>query len=276
MDDVAESDTLGALLRERYGSAATPQRIAALPDALLSHRSVRSYIDKPLPEGTVEALVAAAQSASTSSNLQTWSVVAVEDQERRNALSAYAANQAHIRVAPLQMVWIADLRRLYDAAARQGVTAEGVDYFEMFLVAAIDAALAAQNATLAAESLGLGIVYIGAMRNKPLEVAKLLNLPQRTMAVFGMCVGYPDPDRPASVKPRIRQSGVLHRETYDADAAQPAVEAYDVESSRFYKAQGMERNAWSMHAGRRVAGPASLSGRHLLREQLMQLGFPLK
>ncbi len=276
MDDVAETNGQRGLLAERYGDTATPQTVAALPDALLSHRSVRAFVDRPLPDGTIEALVAAAQSASTSSNLQTWSVVAVEDQDRRNALAECAAGQAHIRVAPLQMVWLADLRRLRDSAARHGITAEGTDYLELFLVAAIDAAIAAQNAALAAEALGLGIVYIGAMRNKPLEVAKILNLPERTFAVFGMCVGYPDPEKPATMKPRLRQSAVLHRETYDLDAAAPAVAAYDKESARFYKGQNMERNAWSLHVGRRVAGPASLSGRHTLRETLNAMGFPLK
>ncbi|UOM33079.1 nitroreductase family protein [Acuticoccus sp. I52.16.1] len=276
MDQMADTDTQKGLLAERYGERALPAQVAALPDALLSHRSVRAYTDRPLPEGALEAMVAAAQSASTSSNLQTWSVVAVEDQARRDALAECAANQAHIRVAPLQLVWLADLRRLRDTAARHRIIAEGTDYLELFLVAALDAAIAAQNAALAAEAMGLGIVYIGAMRNKPLEVARILDLPERTFAVFGMCVGYPDAQKPASIKPRLPQSAVLHRETYDLDAAAPAVAAYDIESARFYKGQGMERNAWSMHVGRRVAGPASLSGRHALREQLVAMGFPLK
>ena len=276
MDFAADTDTMQRLLAARYGAAGVPATVAPLPEAILGHRSVRAYSDRPLPEGTVEALVAAAQSASTSSNLQTWSVVAVEDQGRRDALAEYANNQAHVRVAPLQMVWLADLRRITDSSTANDIMPEGLDYLEMFLVAAIDAALAAQNAALAAEALGLGIVYIGAMRNRPLDVAKLLRLPERTMAVFGMCVGYPDPEKPAAVRPRLRQDAVLHRETYDGSGVAEAVAAYDVESARFYKSQAMERNAWSIHSGKRVAGPQSLSGRHTLRETLQAMGFPLK
>lgn len=276
MDDIADTPSQSALLAQRYGEAAVPSRIADLPGALLSHRSVRAYLDRPLPDGTLEALVAAAQSASTSSNLQTWSVVAVEDPARREALAGFAGNQAHVRTAPLQLVWLADLNRLSHSAEHHGIDIEGPDYLEMFLVAAIDAALAAQNAALAAEALGLGIVYIGGMRNKPLDVAALLGLPPRTFAVFGMCVGYPDPDKPAAIKPRLDQSAVLHRETYNAGATGPAVAAYDETSAGFYRSQNMERNAWSIHSAKRSVGPASLSGRHVLRDHLAKLGFPLK
>ena len=76
------------LLHDRYGSS--------FPDdflwndhisSLLTHRSVRSYLSKPLPKGTLETLIAAAQSAASSSNLQLWSVVAVEDPARKERLS---------------------------------------------------------------------------------------------------------------------------------------------------------------------------------------------
>lgn len=277
MDDLCDDDRLRQLLTQRYGAGATLPDIAALPDALLSHRSVRAFRDAPVPEGTVEAMVAAAQSASTSSNLQTWSVVAVQNAETRHALSKLAGDQQAIREAPLQMVFLADLHRLHGAAARQGGAAAGVDYLELFLVAAIDAALAAQSAALAAETLGLGIVYIGGMRNNPLDVARLLGLPPRCFAVFGMCVGWPDPARPASIKPRLAQSAVLHRETYDAESLEPAVSAYDAVSEQFNREQNMSnRPAWSVHSAKRIAGPESLSGRHTLRDSLARLGFPLK
>ncbi|MFM7366911.1 MAG: nitroreductase family protein, partial [Sphaerospermopsis kisseleviana] len=156
-----------------------------------------------------------AQSASTSSNLQTWSVVAVEDGNRKEELSKLANNQAHIRQSPLFLVWLADLARLTNIAESRGLPHEGLDYLEMFLMAAIDAALAAQNAVVAAESLGLGTVYIGALRNKPQEVAQILNLPPHVVAVFGLCVGYADPVVKVAIKPRLPQSVVLHREIYN-------------------------------------------------------------
>lgn len=275
------SEDLRSLLAERYGDALLPEGLSNLPlspvlASLLAHRSVRSFSSTPLATGVLEALVAAAQSASSSSNLQTWSVIAVTDPERKRALSALAGDQQHIIDAPLFLVWIADLARLHDAAAVRDITANGVDYLELFLVGCIDAALAAQNAAVCAEELGHGIVYIGGLRNQPLEVAHLLGLPQRTFAVFGMCVGLPDPQKPAAIKPRLEQRAVLHYDTYDSSSMRKAVTHYEKAMTRFYASQNMVRAPWAVHSGRRVRGPEALSGRHLLKTALRALGFPLR
>ncbi len=218
-----------ARLRDRYRDA-MPASAAWSPvvDVMLQHRSVRAYRADPLPDGTLEALVAAAQSAATSSNLQTWSVVAVEDAGRKERLSVIAGGQRHIRQAPLFLVWLADLSRAARIGEAAGQAMEALPFLEPFLVAVVDAALAAQNATVAAESLGLGTVYIGAMRNDPEAVARELALPPGVMAVFGLCVGFVDPDAPvAAVKPRLPQGAVLHRETYAAAAETAALSGYD-------------------------------------------------
>ncbi|MFV9507685.1 MAG: NADPH-dependent oxidoreductase [Oscillochloridaceae bacterium umkhey_bin13] len=268
-----------AALHQRYGAhtPATPPAWSTTLELLLGHRSVRAYRDEPLPAGTLEALVAAAQSAASSSNLQTWSVVAVEDPARRERLAALAGNQAHIRTAPLFLVWLADLSRLARVAAARDLPHAGLDYTEMLLVAVIDAALAAQNAVVAAEALGLGTVYIGAMRNRPLEVATELNLPPRCVAVFGLCVGWPDPERPTAVKPRLPQTAVLHHEQYQAEHEATAVAQYNAAMADFYVEQKMRVTGdWSQHSSQRVAGPQSLSGRDTLAESLKQLGFELR
>mgnify|MGYP000402641553 CR=1 FL=1 len=141
----------------------------------------------------------------------------------------------------------------------------------------IDAALAAQNAVAAAESLGLGTVYIGAMRNRPEDVAAELQLPPRVVAVFGLCVGAPDPAAPASVKPRPPQSVVLHQETYSLPAQEAGLETYDQAMAAFYAAQGMKvRGTWSNHSAKRIRDAASLTGRDRLAEPLRNLGFPLR
>ena len=261
-------------LSERYGADASLPAMpaSAVVDAMLRHRSVRAYLDRPLPGGTLELLVAAGQSAATSSNLQAWSVVAVEDAGRKQRLSVMANDQAHIRQCPLFLVWIADLSRLDRVSSGVGQQADGNRYLEMFLVAAIDAALAAQNAVVAAESLGLGTVYIGAIRNKPEEVAAELGLPPDSMAVFGMCVGWPDPARPADIKPRLRQGTIVHREQYSLEPEAAAVAEYNARLNEFQAGQGMKQIDWSKQASNRVAGPQSLSGRHRMREALANLG----
>jgi len=152
-----------------------------------------------------------------------------------------------------------------------------LDYLEMFEVGVIDAALAAQNAVSAAESLGLGTVYIGAMRNRPEEVAAELQLPPRVVAMFGLCVGTPDPDQPAAVKPRPPQSVVLHNETYSLPAQAAGLETYDTAMSAFYASQGKKvHGTWSNHSAKRVRDAAALSGRDRLVEALHRRGFELK
>lgn len=270
---------LTELLRSRYGESAFNAEVDwnDCLNVLLSHRSIRAYLSKHLPSGTIELLISAAQSASTSSNLQTWSVVAVENPERKERLSHLAGNQAYIRQCPLFLVWLADLARLTYVAETRGLPHEGLDYLEMFVTAIVDAALAAQNAAVAAESLGLGTVYIGAMRNHPEDVAQILGLPPHVFAVFGMCVGYPDLAKAAAIKPRLPQFAVLHRETYNLAERDEAIARYNKAMKVFYTEQQMNvQGDWSEHSARRIATPQSLSGRDRLREALKNLGFELR
>jgi nitroreductase len=246
-------------------------------DILLSHRSVRAYLPDPLAEGTVETLVTAAQSAASSSNLQIWSVVAVEDPARKARLAVLAGNQKHIVEAPLLLVWLIDFDRLTQLSKTDGVASEALNYTETFLLGAVDTSLAAQSAVVALESLGLGSVYIGGIRNKPAEVAAELGLPPHLFALFGLVVGKPDPDRPTAVKPRLPQASVLFREQYRwTDAQAEAAKSYDPRIRAFQREQGMVEKDWTVQARERTRGPQSMAGRHVLREVLNGLGFELR
>jgi nitroreductase len=270
--------TPAELIRSRYGTEAfTPPAWNKCLATLLGHRSVRAYQAQPLPAGTLELLVTAAQAASTSSNLQTWSVVAVEETTRKERLAELAGNQAHIRQCPLFLVWLADLARLTHVAEQRGSASAGLEYLEMFVMATIDAALAAQNAAVAAESLGLGMVYIGGIRNQPEAVAETLQLPPHLFAVFGMCVGYADSAQPAAIKPRLPLEAVLHRETYSLSSQDAAIAAYNQVMQAFYESQQMNVTGdWAEHSLQRVATAAALNGRDQLRAALDRLGFPLR
>lgn len=267
-----------AALTERYGPDAVP---AAGPwsdviASLLEHRSVRGYRPDPVPTGTLETMIAAAQSAATSSNLQTWSVVAVSDPATRAEFAKIANNQKHIEECPLFLAFCADVSRNERLGKAENTPLEALPYLETFLVAAIDAALAAQNAVVAAESLGLSTVYIGAMRNNVQRVAELLALPPGVMCVFGLCVGYPKPGAESSVKPRLAQPAILFLERYDAshDAIHRA--AYDAELARYSKAHEMSQYTWTERVLNRLGPVKSMSGRDKLKAAIHALGFPLK
>jgi nitroreductase len=267
-------------LRARYAGdmplERAPRTWSPALDLLLSHRSVRDLTGEPLDADLLPTLVAAAQSASTSSGLQTWSVVAVEDSARKTRLAALAGGQRHIVEAPLILVWLADLARLHGMGERGAKPTEALDYTEAFLVACIDAALAAQNAAVAAESLGLGVVYIGALRNHPETVAAELKLPARVFPIFGLCVGRIDESCEAAVKPRLPQDVVLHREAYDAEGVAASIARYDEATLAFKAQQKMPLQTWSAQMLGRMAGPASMSGRDRLKDAIRALGFPLR
>jgi nitroreductase len=262
------------LLRARYRQTMdSPAQWNEVLTTLLSHRSVRSYLPTPLPPGTLETIIAAAQSAPTSSNLQAWSVIAVEDADRKARLSELAGGQKHIREAPLFLVWLADLARLKDIAQRQGIDSAALGNLEYFILSVVDTALAAQNALTALESLGMGGVFIGAIRNHPEDVAAELTLPPHVLPVFGLCVGYADQAVPTDVKPRLPQQAVLHHEHYATADATAAIAAYDVAMRSFQQEQGMDLIDWSRQAAKRID---RLGTRVRMAEAVRNLGFPLR
>jgi len=270
-------------LRRRYGIgslrlSSAAEEVLEHPTlaGLLAHRSVRRFLPQSLAAGVLEALVAAAQSAPSSSNLQAWSVVAVEDPERKAAAARLAGDQESIRQAPVLLLFIADHARLEDAGRTHHGTGEGLDYLELFVIAMLDAALAAQNLVVAAEALGLGTCYIGAARNHPLELADLIGLPPRAVVAFGLVVGHLAAEPGRTVRPRLPQHEVLHRERYTSTQRPEAIAAFDAVHAAFLRGQNLPPRPWSQQVAERVGTVAALRGRHRLLDQLRQRGFPLR
>ena len=244
------------------------------------HGSVRHYQPDPVPADMIETIVAAAQRSSTSSNLQMWSVVAVTDANSRARLAPLCGNQEHIAEAPVFLVWCADLSRLDRACQLRGYS-QVTEYVENFLVAAVDCVIAAQTAALAAESLGLGICYIGGVRTHPQRIVDLLALPRLVFPITGMTLGWPA-TTPA-LRPRLPLNAVLHWETYDRRHEDQALRDYDraMLQTGIYqgrqspvpgKPEETEDYGWLEHSARRVSQPTRTD----LREILNWQGFELK
>ncbi len=244
------------------------------------HASVRKYKPDPVPRDVVETIVGAGQRASTSSNLQAYSVVAVTAPDRRAALAELCGDQEGIRQAPVFLAWCADLNRLDRVCEMRGYE-QVARHVESLVVAVVDAAVAMQNAALAAESLGLGMCYIGAIRNHPAEVIELLELPRLVFPVSGMTLGWPAA-RPKP-RPRLPLGAVLHWEKYDTGAEAQALLAYDqamvatgIYDGRQVPIPGgegqMEDYGWTEHSARRVSQPV----RTHLKRVLAAQGFALE
>ena len=277
MDSLAPSSNKAEALARRYGSALPPvgpwnETIASM----LDHRSVRGFLPDPVPAGTLETLIAAAQSAASSSNMQLWSAIAVSDPAKKKVLAEIAGNQKHIEQCPIYIAWVADLSRNERLSQAERTEFATLPWLETFMVACIDAALAAQNAVVAAQSLGLRTVYIGAMRNDPVRVAELLGLPPRAFVVFGLCVGYAAPKSGGEVKPRLPQATVLHRERYDASREPAERKLYDAEMAKFSQRNEMQATSWTSRVLGRMGPLKSMNGREKIRAALATLGFEIR
>ena len=261
-------------LELRYGGSVPPSIAPAneVIALLQRHHSVRSFTAEGIDEATIALIISAAQSAPTSSNMQAWSVIEVRDPAHKAAISVLASDQAFIRAAPVFLIFVADWARNRSIAAQREQPAEGVAFIESTLVAFIDAALAAQNATVAAESLGLGAVYVGAVRNRPEELSDLLGLPPGAFPVVGMALGHPDPADRAGIKPRLPQDVVRHRETY-RPIAEGAAEAYETAVRAYYATQGAQRG-WIDTILGRIRSATTLRGREKMRAALENRGLP--
>lgn len=156
-------------------------------DLLNAHRSIRAFTDQPIETSDLHTLIQAGQAAATSSFIQACTVINVTDAEKRQALAQFAGNQAYVAAAPVFLVFCADMKRhqlacqMHDAPMQSGFT-------EQFITATTDCALFAQNVIVAAESLEMGGVYIGGLRNNIAAVSELLELPELVYPVFGMCI----------------------------------------------------------------------------------------
>ncbi|MFG6667003.1 oxygen-insensitive NADPH nitroreductase [Halomonas sp. HNIBRBA4712] len=238
---------------------------------MMSHRSIRRFRDQPLPEGLLIELVKAGQAAATSSHVQAYSIIHVKAPENREKLAELAGGQPYIASAATFLVFCADMKRPLEAAERAG--AEVVSGMtEQLLVATVDAALVAQNVVVAAESEGLGICYIGGIRNNPDAVSELLRLPRHVYPVFGLCLGYPDTERLPEVKPRLPVEAVLKEDVYTSDHQHVA--AFDETMRSYYQARSSANKDtdWSNN----LTPLFETKLRAHMRDFLIERGFEMK
>ncbi|KAL3446425.1 Nitro/flavin reductase [Aspergillus insuetus] len=243
---------------------------------VLTHRTIRTFHSTPLPPSTLPTLLACAQSASTSSMLQTYSILAIRDPSHKAAVAQLSGNQPFLHSAPLFLIFCADLHRMSNLATKYNQPGKPLENMDMLLTATIDASIAGQNVAIAAEALGLGICYVGGVRNCAKELTELLRLPPRVFALFGIAVGYADSSVGEGVKPRLPMREVLHVETWDDSEQERDVERYDEMLGRHYhRYLKVGRKSWSEFvAGWHADGV--LEGREKVRGLLAGQGFGLE
>ncbi len=264
------------LIATRYADESFASLPAAASETIalqLRHRSVRKFTDQPITETELNTILAAGLSASVSSNLQLFSVVAIRDRDRMQRISAAIGGHPYVASAEVFLVWVVDLHRAVAMAEAADAQVESLPYLENTLVGFVDCGIAAQNTLLAAESLGMGGVFVGSVRNNPMAVADELNLPPHVFPAFGMSLGWPDPNEEASTKPRLPMSAVVHHETYDAEAWRKPVTEYEQRLAGYYAQYDKPDYSWQRTILGRIGSLKGLHGREKMREWLAQLGL---
>lgn len=217
-------------------------------ETILNHRSIRHFEDKALEDDQIKTIVSCAQAAATSSFIQAYSIIGVKDKEKKKKLAELVGNQEYVEKNGHFFVFCADLYRhsLIGENEKKDVL-PSLESTEKFMVALIDASLAAQNAAIAAESFGLGICYIGGIRNNLEEVKRLLKTPERVVPLFGMAVGYPL--KITGQKPRLPFDHVYHDNEYqqNKEVYVRQLEEYDEIISQYYnqRTNGQRNDRWT-------------------------------
>jgi nitroreductase len=192
-------------------------------EAIQQHRSIRQYRPDPVPDDLLEEILEAGIRASSSGNMQTYSIIVTRDRALREQLYAPHMEQSMVLDAPVLLTFCADFRRMRHWL-RLNDAPDNFDNFMSFMIAAIDATLVSQNVALAAESRGLGMCYMGSTLANCDEIGRVLRLPPGVVPVVGFSLGYPDED--PALRDRLPLSGLVHYETYHDDSDARIRETY--------------------------------------------------
>lgn len=220
---------------------------------MLQHSSVRSYLDKAIEPELIDKIIECGLASASSSFVQARSIVRVTDQQNRAVMAKIAGGQWWVEKAPEFFILCADMNMVQYCCDKTG-QAELEGFTEHFITATVDVSLMAQNMMLAAESLGLGGVFIGGMRNDPEQLSEILELPKHVYPVCGLCLGWPK--KTVDTKPRFPVSTVLHQEKYDAKSVPANVDAFDLTMQDYYvsRASNAKQTNWSEETVKAVQG----------------------
>lgn len=204
-------------------------------DKMKQHVSVRDFEDTPLSGEIKDNLLTAAQSGSSSNFVQAFSIIEITDLEIRKELAELSNSAAYVIKTGTFYVFIADLYRQATMLAAHNLSLKGIQNMEALLVSIVDTTIAAENMAVVAESMDLGICYIGGIRNNLKRVAELLDLPPYTVPLFGMTVGVPRSKN--EVKPRMPKANQVSQNVYNK-AVFTDLSQYDKETKTYYAERG--------------------------------------
>jgi len=196
--------------------------MTSISDTLLTRRTIRKYSEKPVDDKLLNDLLIKGCRASTTGNMQVYSIIITRDREKKRELTPYHFNQAMVREAPVVLTFCADFNR-FSRWCKANKAEPGYDNFLSFFTAAIDALLVAQTVCIAAESEGLGICYLGTTTYMAHKIIEVLKLPAGVIPVTAVTLGWPG-ENPEQTD-RLPLEAVIHHEEY-TDYKKTDIEKY--------------------------------------------------
>jgi nitroreductase len=194
-------------------------------DTLLKHRTIRKYRSTDIPDEQLNKILEAGCRASTTGNMQVYSIIVNRDAKMKELLSGCHFNQPMVKNAPVVLTFCADFNR-FNRWCQLNHADPGYDNFLSFFTAAIDALLVAQNVCVAAEDEGIGICYLGTTTYLASKIIDVLHLPKGVVPVTTVTLGWPD-EEPA-LTDRLPLEAVVHKETYRDFTAEDIARLYAV------------------------------------------------
>jgi len=198
-------------------------------EQLLVHRSIRKYKTASVNEATMQRILEAGCRASTTGNMQLYSIIITRSEEGKKALAPCHFNQPMVVNAPLVLTFCADFNR-FNKWCKLRNADPGYDNFLSFVTAAIDALLVAQNVAIAAESEGLGICYLGTTTYLAANIIDILKLPKGVIPITTLTVGWPD-ESPEQID-RLSLDTIIHQEVYHEYTDDEIIGAYQEKENR--------------------------------------------
>ncbi len=181
-------------------------------ETLLSHRSIRKYKNKPIEKETLDTILKAACNGSTMGNMQLFSIIVTQDKQKMEEMAPLHFHQPIATNAPLLLTFCADFHRFYRYCESRGVDTDAYSNLQSYHWAVTDAIIAAQNACIAAESLGLGLCWLGTITFNTPQFIDAMKLPQHVIPLACIAMGYPDEEVPLTDKLPIE--AMVHAEEY--------------------------------------------------------------
>jgi nitroreductase len=186
-------------------------KINEMIEKLLAHRTIRKYKDLPISDDLINRLLEAGCRASTTGNMQLYSIIVTKDETMKQKLLSCHFNQSFVLDAAVVLTFCADLNRFNKWCILRDAD-PCYDNFLSFFTASIDALLVAQNVALAAEEKGLGICYLGTAIYNADKIIQILNLPKAVVPITAFPIGYPDES--PELTDRLPLEAVVHYEQY--------------------------------------------------------------